>query len=216
MTRSAKRDIDRDELTGIWQKQAAELGFDAKGLVAEAEREVAGSKTAAQAMQGQQARGNRVRRGERCLSPPVPPAWMLRGRSSPVRTGDRLTTERAVADEKETIALMQTGQGRGAVPMRGRGVDKALRNGPLTNGQKDAVRLILSSDDRVVGVQGYAGSGKTTMLNRARTLMEKKGYAVRGLAPSASAARTLEGEAGIGSETLQRFLMRYKASPKGA
>ena len=42
MTRSAKRDIDRDELTGIWQKQAADLGFDAKALVAEAEREVAG------------------------------------------------------------------------------------------------------------------------------------------------------------------------------
>ena len=42
MTRPAKRDIDRDELTGIWQKQAADLGFDARELVAEAEREVAG------------------------------------------------------------------------------------------------------------------------------------------------------------------------------
>ena len=128
---------------------------------------------------------------------------------------DRLTTERAVADERETIALMGAGQGRGGVPMRGRAVDKALRNGPLTNGQKDAVRLILSTKDRVVGVQGYAGSGKTTMLNRARTLLEKKGYEVRGLAPSASAARTLEGEAGIGSETLQRFLMRYNGVAEG-
>ena len=108
-----------------------------------------------------------------------------------------------------------TGQGRGAVPMRGRAVDKALRNGPLTHGQKEAVRLILSTEDRVVGVQGYAGSGKTTMLNRARTLLEKKGYEVRGLAPSASAARTLEGEAGIGSETLQRFLMRYSGVAEG-
>ena len=51
------------------------------------------------------------------------------------------------------------------------------------------MKLILSMEDRVVGVQGYAGSGKTTMLNRARTLLEKKGYEVRGLAPSASAAR---------------------------
>ena len=63
--------------------------------------------------------------------------------------------------------------------------------------------------DRVVGVQGYAGSGKTTMLNRARALMEKRGWEVRGLAPSASAARTLSAEAGIGTETLQRFLARY-------
>ena len=70
------------------------------------------------------------------------------------------------------------------------------------------MKLILASDDRVVGVQGYAGTGKTTMLNRARALLEKRGYEVRGLAPSASAARTLAAEAGIGSETLQRFLAR--------
>ena len=120
-----------------------------------------------------------------------------------------LTTDRAVADERETIALMRAGERRGAQPMRARAVEKALRGGPLTAGQKEAVKLILSSGDRTVGVQGYAGSGKTTMLRRARALMEKKGYEVRGLAPSASAARTLEGEAGIGSETLQRFLARY-------
>ena len=97
--------------------------------------------------------------------------------------GDSLITDKTLADEKETIALMEGGQGRGAVPMRGRAVDKALRNGPLTAGQKEAVKLILSEKDRVIGVQGYAGSGKTTMLNRARALLEKKGYEVAGLAP---------------------------------
>ncbi len=126
-----------------------------------------------------------------------------------------LTTDRAVGDERETIALMQAGERRSAAPMRARAVDKALRGGPLTHGQKEAVKLILSSDDRTVGVQGYAGSGKTTMLRRARTLLEKKGYEVRGLAPSASAARTLEGEAGIASETLQRFLARYAGVAAG-
>ena len=126
-----------------------------------------------------------------------------------------LTTDCAVADERETIALMRAGERRGAAPMRARAVGKALRGGPLTAGQKEAVKLILSADDRTVGVQGYAGSGKTTMLRRARTLMEKKGYEVRGLAPSASAARTLEGEAGIGSETLQRFLARYAGVAEG-
>ena len=45
--------------------------------------------------------------------------------------GDSLTTDRAVADERETIALMERGERRGAAPMRGRAVDKALRNGPL-------------------------------------------------------------------------------------
>ena len=36
MTRAAKRDIDREELRGVWERQAGGLGFDAKALVAEA------------------------------------------------------------------------------------------------------------------------------------------------------------------------------------
>ena len=128
---------------------------------------------------------------------------------------DSLTTARAVAQERETIALMEAGQGRAGPPMRARAVDKALRNGPLTQGQREAVKLILSANDRVVGVQGYAGTGKTTMLDRARALLGKKGYAVRGLAPSASAARTLAAEAGVASETLQRFLARHQGVARG-
>ena len=94
-----------------------------------------------------------------------------------------LTTDRAVGDERETIALIQAGQRRGAVPMRERAVDKALRGGPLTAGQKEVLKLILASEDHSVEVQGYAGGGKTTMLRRARALMEKNGYEVRGLRP---------------------------------
>ena len=129
--------------------------------------------------------------------------------------GGALTTDRALADERETIALMRAGEGRGAAPMRGRSVDKALRNGPLTPGQREAVKLVLAAKDRVVGVQGYAGTGKTAMLSRVRALAGKRGYEVRGLAPSASAARTLAAESGIESETLQRFLARNAGVAEG-
>ena len=129
--------------------------------------------------------------------------------------GESLTTDRAVADEKETVALMRAGQSRGKAPMRARRVDKLLRNGPLTEGQKAAVKLILSERDRVVGVQGYAGTGKTRMLNRARALLEKSGYELKGLAPSASAAQTLAAEANIETETLQRFLLRNAGVAEG-
>ena len=129
--------------------------------------------------------------------------------------GESLTTDKAVADERETVSLMTEGQGRGKAPMRARRVDKLLRNGPLTEGQKAAVKLILSEKDRVVGVQGYAGTGKTRMLNRARALLEKKGYELKGLAPSASAAQTLAAEANIETETLQRFLLRNDGVANG-
>ena len=105
--------------------------------------------------------------------------------------GGGLTTDTAVAQERETVSLMRTGSGRGKAPMRGWMVDRHLRKGPLTAGQQQAVKLILSEKDRTVGVQGYAGTGKTRMLNRARTLAEKKGWRMVGLAPSASAAQTL-------------------------
>ena len=129
--------------------------------------------------------------------------------------GNGLTTDKAVARERETIALMRTGEGRGKAPMRGWMVDRHLRKGPLTAGQKQAVKLILSEKDRTVGVQGYAGTGKTRMLDRARGLAEKKGWRMMGLAPSASAVRTLAAESGIESETLQRFLARNAGVAEG-
>ncbi len=131
------------------------------------------------------------------------------------RGSGSLTTDRAAADERETIALMRGGAGRGKAPMRGWRVDRHLRKGPLTAGQREAVKLILSERDRTVGVQGFAGTGKTRMLNRARALAEKKGWRMAGLAPSASAVRTLAAESGIESETLQRFLARNAGIAEG-
>ena len=132
-----------------------------------------------------------------------------------LKGGGGLTTDKAVARERETIALMRAGSGRGKAAMRGWMVERHLRKGPLTAGQKQAVKLILSEKDRTVGVQGYAGAGKTRMLDRARTLAEKRGWHVVGLAPSASAVRTLEAESGIKSETLQRFLARNEGLAEG-
>ena len=69
----------------------------------------------------------------------------------------------------------------------------APAQGAAHAGQKQAVKFILSEKDRTVGVQGYAGTGKTKMLARARTLVEKKGWRMVGLAPSVSAARAQPG-----------------------
>ena len=247
MTRSAKRDVDRDALRESWQRQASELGFDPRavveaaisreGMVAErAAEETAVRAPAAEAVDWAVAHLSEreavfARTGLLAAALGRNPGAAGSGeieREIAAReeagtlhavnlpgAEDSLTTARAVARERETIALMEAGRGRTGPPMRARAVDKALRNGPLTRGQREAVKLILSASDRVVGVQGYAGTGKTTMLNRACALLEKKGYAVRGLAPSASAARTLAAEAGVASETLQRFLARYQGVARG-
>lgn len=84
--------------------------------------------------------------------------------------------------------------------------EKAISHA-LNDGQREAARLILGNKDRYVGVQGYAGTGKTTMLNVVKVVAEEQGYVVRGLAQSASAAATLEAETGIKSQTIESFLL---------
>ncbi|MCY3824189.1 MAG: conjugative relaxase [Nitrospinae bacterium] len=232
MTRDPKREADKGTLMAAWEKQAKEVNFDAAALKAQARargalpREVEPAGEAVEWAVAHLSEREAVFDRAALLAGALawrPGAVSMAGAEREVarleKTGvlhaadlpgvkEVLTTEKAVAEERETIALVETGRGRGAPAMRGHAVDKALRNGPLTHGQREAVKLILTDSDRVVGVQGYAGTGKTKMLKRARALLEKHGYDVKGLAPSASAARTLEAEAGIESQTLQGFLAR--------
>ena len=129
--------------------------------------------------------------------------------------GKHWTTDAAMARESEAIALMRAGQGAERSIMRRWIAETKLHRGRPNEGQKEAVKMVLSSKHRVIGVQGYAGMGKTTMLNRLRTLGESRGYRAVGLAPSVSAARTLERESGIESETIQRFLARHAGIAEG-
>ncbi len=129
--------------------------------------------------------------------------------------GRHWTTDVALARESETVALMRAGQGAEKTVMRRWVAETKLHRGRLNEGQKEAVKTILASTDRVLGVQGYAGTGKTTMLKRLRALGESRGYRTMGLAPSASAAKTLQNESGIRSETLQRYLARHDGIAHG-
>ena len=129
--------------------------------------------------------------------------------------GRHWSTDAALARESETIALMRAGQGAEKTVMRRWVAETKLHRGRLNEGQKEAVKTILAGKDRVVAVQGYAGTGKTTMLKRLRALGESQGYRTVGLAPSASAAKTLQAESGIESETLQRWLARHDGIAHG-
>ena len=129
--------------------------------------------------------------------------------------GRHWSTDAALARESETIALMRAGQGAGKMIMRRWVAETKLHRGRLNEGQKEAVKTVLASKDRVVAVQGYAGTGKTTMLKRLRALGESRGFRTVGLAPSASAAKTLQAGSGIESETLQRWLARHDGIAEG-
>ena len=117
-------------------------------------------------------------------------------------------TDRARAAERDIIAGMRAGLDAGRSLAPAAAVEARLDAAGLNEGQHDAARAILLSPHRTVGVQGHAGSGKTTML---RTVAELAGERrLVGLAPSASAVHVLAGEADIPARTLQGFLARYR------
>ena len=131
-------------------------------------------------------------------------------------------TDRAVKAERQVLASMRAGRGMGMALADADAVEARLDASRLTQGQREAVRTVLLSDDLVIGVQGHAGSGKTTMLREVKALLGDTRAAdtragdtraadrtIQGLAPSAAAARVLAREAGIPSRTLQYFLTRF-------
>ena len=126
-----------------------------------------------------------------------------------LRGTDRaFVTDRALRAERGNIAWMREGAGAGAPAADEVAVERELAAGPLTEGQREAVRTILLTQDRVVGVQGHAGTGKTVMLRETARLAGAR--KVVGLAPSMAAVRALEREAGIPARTLQWFLARHR------
>ena len=131
-----------------------------------------------------------------------------------VAAGDgALTTRRTLRAEKEVVRRMREGKGTARPLGPEEEVAGRLAATELTEGQKEAVRLILRSPDPVVGVQGFAGTGKTRMLNEVATLAG--GRQVFGLAPSSESARVLGVEGGIGVTTLQWLLTRYGSIAEG-
>ena len=141
-------------------------------------------------------------------------AWLVRDGhliEAELRRADRaFVTDRALKAERSTIAMMKAGIGAGEALAREKDVAAGLDGAGLTEEQEEAVRTILLARDRIVGVQGRAGTGKTTMLRQVRELAGNR--PVIGLAPSTEAADVLGRETGIHARTLQWFLARCRAA----
>jgi conjugative relaxase-like TrwC/TraI family protein len=123
-----------------------------------------------------------------------------------VKAGRRFTTAATIKAENEIVQKVQDGQSRAPqiMPIES-AVPLADSRSYFNAAQKRVVEEVLTSRDRIQGLQGRAGSGKTSVLTTIREGAEQKGYAVEGFAPSSRAAKQLR-DAGIKADTLQRFL----------
>ncbi len=132
--------------------------------------------------------------------------------------GQQYTTAAMLRMEREVVARMQEGNQRGmSDPML---VSPQIRiatedrHPELNASQRHAVDQAFLSREKMVGLDGVAGAGKTTTLTVIREGAEAQGYTVEGFAPTSRAAQKLA-DAGMETSTLQRHLARGQQPDTG-
>ena len=130
------------------------------------------------------------------------------------------TTQEALDLEREIIKSVQTGKNTLAALMQGEFLAQRLAQTSLTQGQKDACYLIGTTQDRFVMVQGYAGTGKSTMLETFLLILQEhmahdksgEGLSLIACAPTHQAVKELK-DKGLNAQTLKSFLVEDAARP---
>lgn len=112
------------------------------------------------------------------------------------RDGKYFTTPTIVRRESAVITEMNAGHLQGMVIAPSVPTVPNSEGFTLTRGQQNAANHMVSSRDRMIGVQGNAGVGKTTLLESAAPLIKDVGLQLIGIAPSAAAVSALE-ETGV-------------------
>ncbi len=126
---------------------------------------------------------------------------------TPAGLGERFTTPAAQQRERDILALEAAGRGQVAPLMSRDAVQTALVGKTLNDDQRGVALQVLTGVDRVAGVQGRAGTGKTTTLRAVHDLASSQGAKLVGVAPSAGAARELAAT-GIASQTIASLATR--------
>jgi AAA domain-containing protein/mobilization protein NikA len=128
------------------------------------------------------------------------------------------TTAAMLRMEREIVTRMQEGNQRGmSDPML---VSPQIRittedrHPELNASQRQAVDQVFLSREKIVGIDGVAGAGKTTTLAVIREGAEAQGYKVEGFAPTSRAAQKLA-DAGMETSTLQKHLARGQQPDTG-
>lgn len=127
------------------------------------------------------------------------------------------TSRSALRREKEMLALAEKLRGGEAVMSReeaASAVERAASDAPhpWNPDQVRAAETLLSCPDRLIAVQGLAGTAKTTsVLRTSAGELAARGWSVKGIAPTASAAGVLGREIGARGTTLAQHLIDAKA-----
>lgn len=124
----------------------------------------------------------------------------------PITNREILTTPWALTLETETLARIDNNKGvlkplaTAHAVINTQKAYEAQSKFSLTASQKNALLHLFTTEDRFNAIQGYAGTGKTTMLQLAAQLATIKGFEMRGVAVTSSAVNELRTKACIPSD----------------
>jgi conjugative relaxase-like TrwC/TraI family protein len=131
-------------------------------------------------------------------------------------SGRSFTTPETIAAERANVAHVLAGRNTVAPMMTAeRAREQANTGAEFNSSQRLAIEEILNSTDRIHGLQGRAGSGKTSTLKNIREGAEKSSYTVEGFAPTSRATAQLR-DAGIDATSSRASLRvgRRRTSPR--
>ena len=121
-----------------------------------------------------------------------------------------LTTPKSLKFENQTIENINGGIGKLTPWMSDvSSLASSLKGSFLTESQRKAIQLVLTTKDQFVGIQGFAGTGKSTMLS---ALQDLSGQKILGLAPIHKAVFGLR-DIGLTAQTLKSFLVEFAKEP---
>ena len=127
---------------------------------------------------------------------------------SVIKLDDKSYTTFAIVEMERKI-VDQVEAGKDSMPVMteveiNRGIQdyQSAKGFNLTEGQRDAVVHVLNSPDRIIAIQGDAGTGKTTMLDVVRSIGEKNQQEIVGLSFTGKAASEIEDASQIPSRTI--------------
>lgn len=115
--------------------------------------------------------------------------------------GKWYTTPRAIADEQVILKVEADGRGILKPIMKGQDAQRFLKDSSLTLEQQNAANMILTTQNRIVGIQGFAGVGKSHLLKSCSQLILQQGYEVEIIAPYNNQVKELK-KLGVPSRTL--------------
>lgn len=229
-TRESKRQLSQDEQRWEWRARLREAGLDIDAIIAQAKErgpiqtpDLTSEAVASAArhcseresvFSQKQARFEALKAGMGGVTLESIDAAIQTGTAGLVNVGgDRLITKATLMQEYRVIETAKAGRDGAQAIMSKEAAEafiaqrEAEQGFTFSRGQREALALGLTSNDKVFAIEGAAGVGKTTSMKPLISAMRAGGYEVVGVAPTTDATTQLRGAGADDTRTLQSYLM---------